>query len=489
MDDERQLANDFVATARQAALLGWRDMSVKARCRLIDSVRHHIAEMTDDLVQAVQSPQRVLATETLAAELVPLCDSLRYLGARGAKILRSKSVGLSGRPLWMWGVRSEIQRVPRGVVLVIATWNYPLLLAGVQVAQALAAGNAVLWKPAPGCEKSTELLAQAFWKAGVPESCLRVLSSQTSGAVEVMRQGVDLVVLTGAAETGKKVLKQAAETLTPVVLELSGSDACVVLQGADLDYALKAYQFGLTLNSGATCIAPRRLMIHRSQVDEFLAKLAGKLSAEKTFCVHPAARPGVIEALASAMAAGADSLLGQIDTDQFRESGVVSATVLKNADPSMSAMNADIFGPVSGVMVYDKLEQIVQWINECPYGLSASIFGPENQALLLANQLEVGSVVINDLIAPTADPRLPFGGRRKSGFGVTRGEEGLLEMTVPRVVIKRSRGPALHLRKPTDSDSTLLDGLIRWQHGSGLRTRISGLRKMVAGVKAGRRQQ
>ena len=489
MEKSQGPTDDFVQSMRNSISLGWKEMPARARCRIVGSSRRHIAEALDSLVDAVASAQRTKSAETFAAELVPLCDALLYLEKSGPKILRSRRPGWFSRPLWMWGTRAEVQRVPRGVILIIGTWNYPLLLAGVQAAQALAAGNGVLWKPAPGCERATEMLAQAFWSAGVPEGCLKVLGSEAGQAISAMQQGVDLVVLTGAAETGKKVLRQAAETLTPVVLELSGCDACVILPGADLDQVVTAYKFGLTLNSGATCIAPRRLMVHRSQAEGLLGRLSAELNCAPDCAIHPAALAGVVEALRMATAEGASTLNCDVSVQQIESSGRMPPVVLRDAGPDMQTMNADIFGPVSGVVVYDDVEQTVPWINQCPYGLSASVFGPQRPAEQLAERLEVGSVVINDLIAPTADPRLPFGGRRRSGFGVTRGDEGLLEMTIPRVLITRTGGPRLHLKPQTDADVDVLGGLIRWQHGLGMRSRFAGLRRLLSGVNAGRRQK
>ena len=125
----------------------WGSVEPKRRCAIVASARHLIATRADQLVEAVASPLRFEPSETVAAELIPLCDALKFLGRCGAKILRVRKVGISGRPLWLFGVRSVVSREPRGVVLVIGTWNYPLFLPGVQIAQALAAGNQVLLKP------------------------------------------------------------------------------------------------------------------------------------------------------------------------------------------------------------------------------------------------------------------------------------------------------------------------------------------------------
>ena len=158
-------------------------------------------------------------------------------------------------------------------------------------------------------------------------------------------------------------------------------------------------------------------------------------------------------------------------------------TVLSGVRADDRIANADIFAPIASLIEYDELDEAIVAINRCRYGLAASVFGPLKEAQSAAEQLEVGSVLINDLIAPTADPRLPFGGRRSSGFGTTRGVEGLLEMTVPKVTSVRRRGPMPHLRPAKPADVDILTGALQYQHGSGIRNRIAGLRRLFKGVK------
>ncbi|MEM9645691.1 MAG: aldehyde dehydrogenase family protein, partial [Planctomycetota bacterium] len=233
--------------------------SLKSRCRIISSVRGGLATRKNDLIAACENEQRTDPCETLASELIPLCDALRFIGRKGVGILRDRRVGWIGRPLWLWGVRASVSRVAHGRVLILAAWNYPLLLPGVQLAQALAAGNKVLIKPAPGCERATELMVQCFHEAGVPREMLLNLPSDVESATRAIDQGVDMVVLTGGADTGRAVMRRASETLTPTIMELGGCDAMLVLSDADLGRVARALRFGLTFNGGATCIGPRRV--------------------------------------------------------------------------------------------------------------------------------------------------------------------------------------------------------------------------------------
>ncbi|MEM9367900.1 MAG: aldehyde dehydrogenase family protein, partial [Planctomycetota bacterium] len=154
--------HDDTKWAMQPLQQKWANLPIKQRCRIVGSARHGIAALADEFVRRCASPIRVDPVETVASELVPLCDALVWLSKRGPKVLADRTVGVAGRPLWLWGVRSTVRRVPLGRVLILGTWNYPLFLAGVQAAQALAAGNQVLMKPAPGCESATQQLADCF---------------------------------------------------------------------------------------------------------------------------------------------------------------------------------------------------------------------------------------------------------------------------------------------------------------------------------------
>jgi acyl-CoA reductase-like NAD-dependent aldehyde dehydrogenase len=258
------------------------------------------------------------------------------------------------------------------------------------------------------------------------------------------------------------------------------------LPGADLERVARAVKFGLAFNGGATCIGPRRLFVHRNQIDAFHEALVDCLKNHQTMVVHPAARPGIVSAIDAALKDGAGDLLGHYGESDFRADGKLRPVILDRATVEMDLMRADLFGPVAGLAIYEDVERVVQWINECPYGLAASVFGPEQESVQLANRLQVGTVVVNDLVAPTADPRLAFGGRRESGFGVTRGAEGLLEMTVPRVVTVRRRGPTPHLDPATSGEGDILAGALAIQHGKGIRRRFSGLHRLIKGVRLSR---
>lgn len=458
--------------------------SPRDRCRIVGAVRKKIAAMADRLLTLARSEQRTADVETVASELIPLCDALAWIARRGNRVLADRKVGVCARPVWMWGVRSVVHRVPWGRVLILGTWNYPILLSGVQTAQALAAGNTVVLKPAPGCEQLTSALVDAFYQSGVPKNALQLLDSSTLAATQSIADGVDLVVLTGAAATGRKVLRQTAEQLTPAIMELSGVDAVLVLPGADHERVVAAIHFGLLFNSGATCIGPRRVLHFRGeQRPAWTSELVETLRTASPAIVHEAARHAVADAITSAIEDGAVDLVGRFDEPRLRESGIMPPVVLSAVPANHAVLETDLFAPVLSLVPVENESEAIERINSNRYGLAAAVFGPEHAAQRVASRLAVGSVTVNDLIAPTADPRLPFGGRRESGFGVTRGPEGLLAMSTVQVISTRRGRIAPHLSQRKDNDAELLTGVLQLQHSERFRDRIAGFRRLATAAK------
>jgi len=469
----------------------WAAAPPRRRARLMGQLRRRIASGARELAEAVPTHlpgalHRTVA-DTLVAEVLPLAEACRFLEKEAAWILRRKVLGAEGRPLWLGGVAAEVERAPWGVVLVLAAANYPLLLAGVQTLQALAAGNAVLWKPAPGTETVAFALRMLLIESGLAPELLTVLDSSVETGMDAIAAGVDYAVLTGSAETGRAVLHQLAETLTPAAMELSGCDAVFVLPGADFSRALAALAFGLRFNGSFTCMAPRRVFLvglTEGQAAEFETNLAAALMDLEPVPVTAKSFAQLKELIAGARGQGADLLLnGARGGLTAQTAAQARATLICRATPALKAMQADVFAPILSLMRAANVLEALAANSACPYALTAAIFGPEREARKLASQLRVGNVTINDIIAPTADPRTPFGGRGRSGFGVTRGAEGLLAMTTPRTLhVQRSSSKRAYA--PTgEAHIGLFAGLAEVLHGGTLRARLDGLKRLIRAVK------
>jgi aldehyde dehydrogenase (NAD+) len=324
--------------------------------------------------------------------------------------------------MWVGRVTASVHREAVGRVLVIGPANYPLFLPGVQVMQGLVAGNEVSVKPGRGGAGVMRVMARLLMDAGLPSRMLTVMGEEIEAVERAVAAGVDKVFLTGGAEAGRAVLRMLAERGVPAVMELSGCDAAVVLASADVERAVAAIGYGMRLNGGETCIAPRRL---------FVAEGVGN--------------------------------------DEWRT---------MNDERGKAGVRIVRFG--AG-------EDVAALVNACPHKLGATIFGDEAEAKALAMKLDVGMVVINDMIAPTADPRVPFGGRGLSGFGVTRGREGLLEMTAVKTVIHRQGSFLPHLDAGSANDEAMFEGYLRGAHGATISERVRGaIQFLKLAMKRGR---
>ncbi len=458
----------------------WASTPLRARLKVIRRLRKLLAARAVDVAETipVSLPGALSRTvaDSLVSEVLPLIEACRFLENEAEEVLRTRELGAAGRPVWLSGVEGEVQRAPWGLVLVLAAGNYPLLLAGVQTLQALVAGNAVLWKPAPGTEDVAHGLRQMLVESGLNPELLRVLDSSVEAGTDAIAAGVDHVVLTGSAETGKAVLRQLAETLTPATMELSGCDAVFVLPGADWAHTIRALAFGLRFNGSFTCMAPRRVfLVGMKDAPEFEARLAEVLAALSPVPVPDKTRRRLAELVADARVQGAQVVL---EGQEAREM-TVGVTLISGATPSMLAMQSDVFAPLLSVMRAASVDEALAASAACPYALTASVFGPEKVARTLAWRLRVGNVLINDIVVPTADPRIPFGGRGRSGFGVTRGAEGLLAMTVPKT-IQRQQKPSPYAYVPTDERHVeFFAGLAQMLHGGGLLQRWTGLSRLM----------
>lgn len=460
----------------------WALTPIAQRLELVRQLRHAISRHGAGLARVAAQARDCSVAEALVTEVIPLAEACRFLEREAKEILSARRLGWRGRPIWLGGVRTEICREPHGVILIIGPGNYPLLLPGVQMLQALVAGNGVLLKPGSGGGVAARALFDLMVATGFDSQLLAVLPEPTAAARAAILARPDKVVFTGSAETGENILAQLARHLIPATMELSGCDAVIIRADADLDLAVRALVFGLNLNRGATCMAPKRVFVSASRATELEGRLVESLrgrSIEKTGYVKWNAL------INDALARGGHLIAGEIGTDGSLRLPVV----LGGVSPACQLLHEDVFAPVLAVVtVADDREAILR-VNDCPYALMASVFSRDELAAReIATQVRAGLVTINDLILPAADARTPFGGRGRSGFGVTQGAEGLLEMTVPKVITV-TRGKFRPAFEPLrSSDAQLFASYLTISHGRGWRTRWRALNVMLKSIRSRNRR-
>lgn len=469
------------AAAREAQQR-WAAVPLHERLRVLRRFRHGIAADPERLARTVPtsvsgSLHRHVA-DTLAAEVLPLADACRFLEREAPRVLDAQRLSRSGRPFFHRHVDAMVERVPLGVIAILGPANYPLFLPGVQAMQALAAGNAVLWKPAETGVECAREVERMLTRAGLPPDLLTVLDPSVETARAALDAGVDKVVLTGHVATGRAVLGQLAETLTPAVMELSGCDAVFVLPGADIEHVAEAVTFSLRLNGSATCMAPRRLFVAKSELAPLRQALLPRLATIDPVPLSTSAARDLTAILQDAQRAGA-----VVHRSAPESAHSLAAILIEKAQPEMLAMQSDIIAPLLSMITFDSTDQARIAHRMCPYALTASVFGPEREARALASQLEVGTVLINDCVVPTADPRLPFGGRRQSGYGVTRGAEGLLEFTAIRTLVVQKRADRRAYQATGEEHVPFFSSYIAAAHAATWRDRLHALRRFVAAAR------
>lgn len=459
------------ASAR-AAQSKWALVPLRQRMAAVGRIRHLIAERAEELAASAGGPPE----EALAAQVLPLADACRFLVKRGAASLATKRLGWRGRPVWLAGVRTEISREPWGVVLIIAPSNYPLLLPGVQALQALAAGNAVMLKPAGTGIAAARALGNLVEQVGIDHRLLCVLPADVLAARVALTLPIDKVIFTGSSEVGQRVLEMSARRGIPAVAELSGCDAVFIRDDADLALATEALLFGLRWNGSATCIAPRRVFVARRLAERLEAGLCSALEFQDPAPVDPRQRERLRPLIREALQQGASALLGGPDV----RGGLNFPCVLTGVTPTMRVMKVDCFAPLLCLLAVDSDDEALELAAQCPLALGASVFSrDETAAQALAARVRGGAVTINDLIVPTADPRVPFGGRGGSGYGVTRGAEGLLELTAPKVIQLRRGRYRPHFEATQATDAAMFRSWIVAAHGRGVAERWRGLVGLV----------
>jgi acyl-CoA reductase-like NAD-dependent aldehyde dehydrogenase len=475
-----------IGRCRQSQQL-WAGLPIASRLRPVRFLRHLVVREWEALAAAVERDLGKPPAETLAAELLPLAAACRFLEKQAGHLLRPRSVPARQRPLWLWGQSDTVYRRPHGVVGIIGTWNYPLFLNGVQIVQALAAGNAVVWKPSEVAPASAAALSSLLVRAGIGQDLIHTLPATREAGRQLAEADVDHIVFTGSDATGRRLAATLGQRLISSTMELSGCDAMFVLNDADVDLAVRAAWFGITFNRGQTCLAVRRVFVQQplyAAVVDALRPLAAA-AAPLRLALESQARQAdrLVEA---ALADGARLLAGPAPTSANGVAALCPVRVLVDARPEMAVCREASFAPLLAVLSFNEVAEAVRMDAACPFALGASIFTrAPAKATHVAAKLRAGTVAINDVMATTAHPATPFGGRGASGWGVTQGAEGFLEMTVPQTVSVRGGRFRPHYEPPGSSALTrlaTLRGMLEWNYGATIRQRWRGLGRLLRGL-------
>ncbi|MFF2778540.1 aldehyde dehydrogenase family protein [Streptomyces sp. NPDC058052] len=398
--------------------------------------RDHLLRWKRALATELDAVAGVIAEETgkpagdAALEVVLTLEHLAWAARNAGRVLRRRKVGTG---LFTIHQRASLVHRPLGVVGVIGPWNYPLYTPMGSIGYALAAGNAVVFKPSELTPGTGVLLARLF-DGAVPEHAglLTTVTGPASTGDALARSGVDKLAFTGSPGTARKVMEVCARTLTPFLAECGGKDPVIVTADADLDAAADAIVWGALSNAGQTCAGVERVYAVReihAALCERVVERAGTLrpgsGADSPYgpMTLPAQLAVVERHVTEAVAQGARTLLGGPTSVR---APYVSPVVLTEVPEDSAAMTEETFGPVVAINPVADVEEAVARANASRYALGAAVFcGSGRAGAEIAARLSAGAVSVNSVLGFAAVPALPFGGSRESGFGRIHGQEGL----------------------------------------------------------------
>jgi acyl-CoA reductase-like NAD-dependent aldehyde dehydrogenase len=409
----------------------WEALGIEGRYHWLGRLRDWILDNTEQIADTMQAETGKVRSD-VSLDLNYVADLINFYGTKAAKYIGEETVRPHS-PL-LASKKLLVQYRPQPVVGVISPWNFPLAMGLGDSIPALQAGAAVVVKPSEFTPLSMIEVVKA-WKEeiGAPDVFDCVLGIGEAGSALI--DHVDYVQFTGSDRTGRKVMARAAETLTPVSLELGGKDPMIVLADADVDRAANAAAWGGMVNSGQLCISVERVYVEEPVYDEFVAKLTkevnglrqgadGKKPEKDVGAMTSPNQSAIVEdQVNDALASGARALTGGKKVNGPGD--YFEPTVLVDVDHSMKVMRDETFGPVVGVMKVRDSEEALALANDTRYGLAASVFGEKGRAEKVARRIEAGSVNVNDVIINMAAMSVPMGGWKQSGIGYRHGEYGI----------------------------------------------------------------
>jgi acyl-CoA reductase-like NAD-dependent aldehyde dehydrogenase len=452
---------------RRLRLLAWKSYLVRYMGRLAQLMHEETGKPLDDA----------------KLEIILAILHIDWAARHARRVLRSRRVR-SG--LAAINQVSTVEYAPLGVVGVIGPWNYPVFTPVGSIAYALAAGNAVVFKPSELTPATGTWLVRAFSEAlavfGEPVPVLQVVTGPGSTGEALSRSGVNKIAFTGSAATARKVMAAAADNLTPVLAECGGKDALLVSADADLDAAADAAAWGAMSNAGQTCVGIERVYVADAVYHSFLERLTTRVSelrpgsdlgASYGPMTMPAQSDIVAKHLTDALARGGRAVVGGADAV---EPPFVRPVVLTDVPEHSRAVTEETFGPTVTVTSVVNMAEAVSYANASRYGLGSAVFAKDKTAALTAaRSLRSGMTSINSVIGFAIVPALPFGGVGESGFGRIHGADGLREFTRPKAITRQRMRPLINLTSfgRTDKDMKRIVRLVTLLHGRLYRPRGS----------------
>jgi acyl-CoA reductase-like NAD-dependent aldehyde dehydrogenase len=442
------------AAAEWWAGLGWKERKLRV-LNFKGALTRNLGRMAELIHQETGKPLQDAQLETITA-----IAHLDWAARHAQKVLGPRRVNPG---LLALNLQAILEYQPLGVVGVIGPWNYPIFTPMGSIAYALAAGNAVVFKPSEYTPGVGVLLAELFDEVVPEQPVFQVVTGLgETGAALASHPGVGKIAFTGSTRTAKKVMVACAQNLTPIIAECGGKDALIVDADADLDAAADAAIWGAMSNAGQTCIGVERIYAVDGVYEEFLGKLTERAKGlkpgfEASSTYGPITMPGQLDVIdrhiKDALERGGRAVVGGAESVK---GPYVEPVVLTDVPDDSAAVCEETFGPTLTVHRVRDLEEALRKANKTAYGLAGTIFsGSKARALDAARRMRSGMTSINSFAGFVTVGALPFGGVGESGFGRIHGADGLREFTRPKAITRQRFAPPMDLLTFDRSEQTM----------------------------------
>jgi acyl-CoA reductase-like NAD-dependent aldehyde dehydrogenase len=475
-------ADELAAMAARAreAQPGWGAMGFEGRGQVLRRAQKWMVDNVDRVIDVVVSESGKTYEDAQLTDYGYTVGALGFWAREAPKYLADEHVPSWNNPI-VAGKKLIIRYAPVGVVGVIGPWNYPIVNAFGDCIPALAAGNGVILKPSSVTPLSSLLMEEMLRECGLPEGVFQVATGDGSTGAALIGH-VDCIMFTGSTETGKNVMRAAADSLIPCYLELGGKDPMIVCADANIERAANAAAYYSMCNSGQVCISVERVYVEEPVYDQFVEKVAdnvrrlrqgvptGMASVDVGALTFPSQVETIDDHVRDAVGKGAKVLVG--GHRRAGEGRFFEPTVLVDVNHSMKIMTEETFGPTLPIMKVADAEEAVRLANDSPYGLQASVWTRDVQkGEALARRVESGVVCVNDAQVNYGALNLPMGGWKASGLGTRHGAAGIRKYTKTQSLLVTRLAPKrdVHMFPYTKGRTRALQRLFRLLYGRGKR--------------------
>lgn len=439
-----QEIKDIVAKQRKYFQTG-ATLPVSSRLAALQKLYHSISVHESEIHNALKKDLGKSGFESYMCETGMVLEEISYMLKHTPKFAREQRVRT---PLAQFHSRSYKKPSPYGVTLIMSPWNYPFMLTLSPLVDALAAGNTAVVKPSAYSPHTSDVLRLILSECFEPQYVAVVTGGRAENTC-LLHEHFDYIFFTGSQNVGKEVMRNAAEYLTPVTLELGGKSPCIVDQTADIKLAAKRIVFGKYLNCGQTCVAPDYVYCHRSIKDKLIKEVQKQI--RRQYGKQPLHNPDYGKIINEKHF---DRLLGLIDEkkvvhggDSDRSTLRIEPTVMDNVAFSDAVMQEEIFGPVMPILTFDSLDEAIRRINSMPHPLALYLFTSDKKAVRkVTARCGFGGGCINDTIIHLATSEMGFGGFGESGMGAYHGKTGFDTFTHYKSIVDKKTWIDLPMR-------------------------------------------